>query len=87
MTFDPTINVGQVLEFGGFVLGIIAAFFGMREGQKSLGQRLDKMEDEMGRQTNILVDMAKQGVRIDDLQRRVGNLEWPARAPIQEHTI
>lgn len=78
MTLSPIIDVGQIAEIIGFLVTIIGALFVMREGVASLSTRMEKVEEELGKQTDILIRMAEQTIQIVELQRRVSVLERDA---------
>jgi hypothetical protein len=71
VTFDWTINVGHVLTAFSIVAAAIMTAIGMRYELKGMAsqldghrERLDEIEAEQRKQTGILVDLARQDVRL-----------------------
>lgn len=76
LAFDPSVNIGQILEIVSFVGGGMAAFVMMRSDIKVLGGRMEKVETQMQKQTDILIVAAKQDIRLGELERRMNSAEF-----------
>lgn len=77
-TFDGTINLGQVVEVTAFLGGGVVALVRMRDDLKLVkhdvgvvGVRLDKVDREMAKQTEILVSLGQQDARLDNLESQM----------------
>lgn len=89
MTFDPTITLGTVLTLAGFILGGMAFVYAIRSDVAQLGtresqfrERLDALETEFKKMTDVLVQIARQDERmrahesrLEDFADRLGALE------------
>lgn len=75
MTFDPTVSLGNVIALLGFVLGGMAAFYGMQSKLEALMARIDGMEKHLGKLTDVIVADARHEARLDSLEQRVTRLE------------
>ena len=86
MIFDNSINLGQMIEALAFVSSIIAAYFGAKNSialisnreelrYQQTNNRFDNVESELKKQTSILVDLATQKERLDNLSNRMSYLE------------
>lgn len=58
MAFDPTINLGNILIFGGIVVGVIGAYFKMNSAVETVSSRLQSNVDLI----NVEVKSLKDGV-------------------------
>lgn len=74
-TFDNTLNVGQVMTLLGFLGTAIVMASNLKSGQVNLRERLDKMDSELHKQTDILVEIATQGERLKSAEQRLDRLE------------
>ena len=86
MTFDGSVNLGQVVEALVFLGGLIIAFFSLKTDVKLISQRenerhvmntnrLDSIENEMKMQTQILVELSAQKTRLNNVESRIMYLE------------
>lgn len=81
MIFDWTITLGNLLTVGSFLLGgiivLVGAFVQFKSLQVNLGNvsdRMDKIEEELKKQTQILVDQAAARERMIAMERRIDEL-------------
>lgn len=70
-----TVDLGQLVILGLMLTGGVGTFYALREIVKSIAVRMDKVEEELGKQTDILIGLARQEEKIMALQYRVSNLE------------
>lgn len=82
VTFDATINIGHILEAFVFIIGIIAAYYGLKNKQsstdaalKALLEDVTGMKDELHKITSILVTLGRQDERLNSHERRITALE------------
>jgi hypothetical protein len=86
VSFDPSVNLGQLIEVGGMILALIGAFYSVRYDIALLRSTSDMrhaenvkwltdMENELKKQTDILIQLAMQKTRIDSLTERQVYLE------------
>jgi hypothetical protein len=75
MTFDSTVNLGQVITLFGFLAGGVVAFVSMRADLSAQARRLAFVEMEMRKQTDILVEFARQDERLRAFEHRLDHLE------------
>jgi hypothetical protein len=73
--FDPTVNLGHLLTFGGFIIGGLAAFYSVKSELEHVGSRVQRVEVSVMRVEQLLVSGAKQEVEITELRRRLDKIE------------
>jgi uncharacterized membrane protein YukC len=86
LTFDPKIDVGQILTVASMIAAVLVAWFNlvktmekteirndMRHEENT--KRLDKMEDELEKQTDILVQLGQTKTELQGINARLVNLE------------
>ncbi len=79
---DWTVHLGDLLQMGGFIVAALTLFTYMRISLENHTVRLSSVErdltdinQELKQQTAILLQLAKDGVRLDGLEKRVELLE------------
>ena len=77
--FDATVTLGNILTLVGMGVTGLAFVLSMKGELRVFAQRLDKLESVMGRVTDALVELARQGVRLDAHAERIKNLEQERR--------
>ena len=89
MVIDWTINIGNLLVIGGFLLGGLGFVYTIRADVNSLkgtevglAARLVSVETELKKMTDVLISLARQDERlsaqdhrIDHVEQRVATLE------------
>ncbi len=75
MTFDLSVNLGQMITLFGFLAGGIGAFVSTRADLSAQARRLSFVESEMRKQTDILVEFARQDERLRAFEHRLDHLE------------
>lgn len=78
IAFDQTINLGQVLEVAGIIGGGILVFIRMGEKVRTLSKdvgdidkRLDRVDEELKKQTEILVSLGAQDARLTNVETQL----------------
>ncbi len=81
ITFDPTISLGSIITAVAMLIGGIGFVWAMRGDIKLLAasldfqsKRLEKVENSMNKVTEILVDVAAQGARLDGHDKLLDDL-------------
>ncbi|HYA07753.1 MAG TPA: hypothetical protein VEF90_17840 [Xanthobacteraceae bacterium] len=81
LTFDGTINLGQIVEILGFGGAAVVAMVKMvkasgkvREDVQAINKRLDIVDVALQEQTKILVRLGEQSARLTNLETQVGRL-------------
>ena len=81
MNIDWTLNIGQIFSALVFIGVLIYTYAGttfklesMEKGQEEMKKRMDGVGEELKKQTDILVNQAKQSERINALERRIDDL-------------
>lgn len=74
MTFDSSINLGQIVEFAGFVFVSISVIVSLRKDVKTLKFDVVSVKNEMKKITDILVQVARQDERINAQDKRIDDL-------------
>jgi hypothetical protein len=77
--FDPTINLGHMLTFMGFLMTGYAAFTAVRSELTTVAVRVAGMEKQVDRLTEVLVLTAQTQVEIMELRRRLDRVEQMKR--------
>ena len=75
MQFDASVNLGQILTMVTWLVSGAVAFGVLRQSMTNHGERLGSVENELKKQTDILVSIGKQDQRLNDLERRTTSLE------------
>jgi hypothetical protein len=82
MTFDATINLGHILTFFGFVIGGLGVIWALKSNVQILSgkiegvtNRLTSMEEKWESVPAVLTDLAVQKVRLDNMDRRIDDLQ------------
>lgn len=75
MTFDTTINLGQLVTFFGFVIGGLGVVFALRHDVRNLGGRMTNVEAELRKMTDVMVTLARQDEQFKSVNRRLESLE------------
>lgn len=75
MIFDATVNLGQVLTLVSILGGGLAVVITLRADMRALVQRVTNIEHAVERQTEILVQINRQEVRLDSQEKRLERLE------------
>jgi hypothetical protein len=73
--FDPTVNLGHLLTFFGFILAGYAAFTAVKSELSTQGVRVASMEKQVERITEVMVITATSQSEITELRRRLDRLE------------
>ena len=60
MMFEGTVHLGDILQSLAILGGGIVVFVELRQNMKSQGRRLDGVEDEIKKQTEILISIGRQ---------------------------
>lgn len=81
MGIDWTITFGNILTIIGFFVAAAAMFVNsyyqlqsVQSGVSNINTRMDKIDEELKKQTDILVNQARQTERINALERRIDDL-------------
>lgn len=75
MNFDLVLRLGDIVQVMSIAAGGLLVFSQMRVESKSNRERLDRVEDELAKQTEILTRLAAGDARMDGLERRLQLLE------------
>lgn len=68
------LDLGNLLTIGTFALSAIAAYFSFAARLTGIESRLHDVDEEMKRQTQIMVDQAAQGERMNSMDKRLDEL-------------
>lgn len=79
MMFDPTINVGVIVQLLAFALLAYGGFYAMRNQVSTLGLRMKGVEDEVKKVADVLVQLARQDERLNGVDRRLDAMDSIAR--------
>ena len=82
---DWTISIGAVVQTATIAVGGIGVVAAMRADLAHITKRLDRLDDEAEKQTNILVQLAEQKVRQDEFGIRLSELT--RRLDRDPHTV
>lgn len=77
--FDPTINLGHLLTFGGVILTGVAAYYSVKSDLSVMDTRLKSVEGIMVKMTEMLVTDARQDGRISNLEKWRDRVEVETR--------
>lgn len=75
VTFDTSINLGQLVTFFGFVIGGLGVVFALRHDVRTLGNRMVSVEEELKKMTDVMVTLARQDEQFKSVNRRLDSLE------------
>lgn len=82
MTIDGTINLGHILTIIGMGIGGVGVYVGMRMDLRAIAdklasqdRRVDAIERDLSKMTQVLVDVARQDARLDAHEQRLAHLE------------
>ncbi len=75
MLFDYTIRIDTVILTGSTLLAGGLFFGALRGDLKALTQRVAKVEEAAQEQVKVLIAIATQDQRLDDIERRIGKME------------
>lgn len=81
MNFDTTITLGNLITIGSLLFGLIGAGYsiyfrlnGMQGSLSKIDKRIDGVDDELKKQTEILIELASQRARMNALERRMDEI-------------
>ncbi len=73
--FDPTVNLGHVFTFLGYLIVAFGAYYGMKSELGIVTLRLEVVERQIDKLATILVTDARQDERMGQIEKRVDKLE------------
>jgi hypothetical protein len=73
--FDPTVNLGHLLTFGGFIVSGLVAFFSVKGELGTVGDRVGRIETQLERVAQLMVSGARQDAEIGELRRRMDRID------------
>lgn len=73
--FDPTINLGHLVTFAGFVIGGLGVVFTLRAEVRGLTGRIIDVETELRKMSDVLVTLGRQDEQIKAVHHRLDSLE------------
>ena len=68
VTFDWTVNIGQIFTALGVLIGGVYAISNVRWGQEEQGRRLAAVEDELKKLSELIVANARLDERVNNLR-------------------
>lgn len=68
LTFDWTVNIGQIFTALGVLIGGVYAISNVRWGQEEQGRRLAGVEDELKKLSELIVANARLDERVNNLR-------------------
>jgi len=68
VTFDWTVNIGQIFTALGVLIGGVYAISNVRWGQEEQGRRLAGVEDELKKLSELIVANARLDERVNNLR-------------------
>jgi hypothetical protein len=71
MIFDATVKLGDIITAASILAGGLVVLATMRADLAGLNRRLDVVEVELKRQTEILIALARVDERLIALERRI----------------
>ena len=81
-TFDPSVNLGQIVEvviitFAGIgaVGRMITSNNAVKTDVGTINARLDKVDTELAKQTMILISLGEQGARLNNLEAQLALIQ------------
>lgn len=75
ITWDPTINLGHLVTFAGFVIGGLGVVFTLRSQVKSLSGDMVDVKAELKKLSDVMIAIARQDEAFKSVNRRLDNLE------------
>lgn len=75
ITFDSTINLGQLVTFLGFVIGGLGVVFTLRSQVKELSADMIDVKQELKKLADVMIVLARQDEQFKAFGRRLENLE------------
>ena len=88
LTFDPSVNLGQIVEvvvitFAGIgaVARMVASNSDVKKNVESINGRLDKVDLELAKQTTILISLGEQGARLNNLEAQLALIQTRLMQP------
>lgn len=78
MTFDASVNLGQLLTLISILGSGLVVVVTMRADMRAIVARVANIEKAVERQTDILVQINRQEVRMDSQEKRIERLEASA---------
>lgn len=75
LSFDPTIQLGTLLELGVVLLTGLGVVFMMRVDVKALKIDVNELQQDMHKITDILITLSRQDERLKSLEHRADALE------------
>lgn len=75
ITFDPSINLGQLVTFLGFVIGGLGVVFTLRSQVKVLSGDMVDVKQELKKLADVMIVLARQDEQFKSFGRRLDNLE------------
>jgi hypothetical protein len=75
VAFDPTINLGHVITMVGVMLAMVSGWYTVRTQLAVLTLRLDTVDDEMRRITDLLQKQNEHNTRLSVLEEAVRHLQ------------
>lgn len=77
--FDPTINLGHIFTFLGYLVVAAGAYYGMRAELGTVTLRLEVVEKQIDKMASVVVQGARQDERMNQIERRLDKIERLAR--------
>lgn len=75
MGIDYSIRIGDLIQVCAIAGGGLMVFAAMRQDMRNINVRLDKNDQELAKQTQILTQLAAGEARMDGLDRRLTLVE------------
>ena len=89
--FDPTVNLGHLITFMGFILAALGGWYTIKGDVAILGTRIENMEQTTSRLTStverlttVITTDARQDERITAMERRIDTNERRLEASRQK---
>lgn len=81
LRFDPTVNLGHMLTFVGFIMTGFTAWSAVRTEIATVRVQMTGMEQRLDQLANVVVQNTRIEVQLSELNRRVEYLEQVSRTP------
>lgn len=75
VTFDPTIQLGHIVELAIVAIGAIGVIFTMRAEVQSMKDDVADLRKDVDQITDVLTTLARQDERLKSLEHRAEALE------------
>ena len=75
ISFDPSVNLGQLVTFLGFVIGGLGVVFTLRSQVKELSTDMMDVKEELKKLADVMIVLARQDEQFKAFGRRLENLE------------